>query len=209
MRKTQALILMVLLFNCLLNTMVVRAEESNNQGLQTEMVAPENTQNTNPYCIMSEEEFEFACKIVIGEAGNQDFMGKVLVLNCSINNAKELGISLMEEFTMKGRYSSVKNGNVYLMYTNADGKYVEEIVTADMITDEIKQAVETACSNDFTEELLKAAADQQGCSDEQYYVGGARFFYNPDAISKNRKAERENITLSFEYGDHVFYRVWD
>lgn len=209
MRKTQALILMVLLFNCLLNPVVVRAEGSDTQDLQIAMVAPETTQNTDAYYTMNEEEWEWACKIVLAEAGNQDFMGKVLVLNCSINNAKELGISLMEEFTMDGRYSSVKNGNVYLMYTSEDGKYVEEIVTNDMITDEIKQAVATACTKDFTEELLKEAADKQGCTDEQYYVGGARFFYNPDAISKEREAERNNITLSFSYGDHVFYRVWD
>ena len=77
MRKTQALILMVLLFNCLLNPVVVRAEGSDTQDLQIAMVAPETTQNTDAYYTMNEEEWEWACKIVLAEAGNQDCMGKV------------------------------------------------------------------------------------------------------------------------------------
>lgn len=227
MKRIRAVILTVLLTVYLVNPTEVNATEATKTDdfvqettsevevdEQETLVAPLEKDRTESnqeevYYTMTDEEFEWACKIAYAEAGNQNFMGKVLVLNCSINNAKALGITLMEEFNQKGRYSSVIEGQVYLRYKK-NGKQVKKLVTEDMITDEIRQAVVTACKKDYTEELLHEVAIEKGYTDESYYKGGARFFCNPKGIeSEEEKAKRENISVSYKHGNHIFYLSWE
>ncbi len=174
---------------------------------ETETVETNDVEQEEVYYSMSQEEFETSCKIAVAEAGNQGLMGMVYVINCSINNAKALGITLLEEYNGR-RYSSIVNGEVCIVYYNSIGEQVIRPITDDMITDEVRQAVSMAASKDYTEEMLKDVAIAKGY-DSSYYEGGARYFYNPNGVSAEQLAKRANISVSFTHNNHVFYRVWD
>lgn len=228
MKRIRAVILTVLLTVCMANQTVeatkitvqtkkmevIQSEIPQNKvsELQQTLVAPlkDNIVISNQYYTLTEEEFDWACKIVFAEAGHEDFLGKVYVLNCAINNAKALGISLIEEFNQNGRYSTVIDGQVYLLYTDKEGNKVKELVTENMITDDVIEAVKAACQKDYTEELLYKVAVEKGYTDESFYKGGARFFCAPEAIeSKKELDKRESISVSFTHRNHQFYLSWE
>lgn len=167
----------------------------------------ENAKQEETYYSMSQQEFELSCKIAVAEAGNQGLMGMVYVINCAINNAKALEISLLEEYNCH-RYSSIVNGEVCIVYYNEMGEQIQKPITEDMITEEVRQAVSMAASKDYTEEMLRDIAIAKGY-DSSYYEGGAQYFYNPNAVSGEQLAKRANISVSFIYRDHVFYRLWE
>lgn len=153
--------------------------------------------NYNP----TEEERNFAYRVAWGEAGIEGSMGQILVINAAINHMKEKGYSnLTEEFEAAGRFSCVINGQVY---------NCEKIVNVEDVPQEVKDAVDSAFENDYTEELLKKQAESLGITDEKYWKGGATYFYNPKACSEHQNSLRENIKVKFQYGHHIFYRYWD
>lgn len=159
-----------------------------------------------PYYNPTDEERQMAYLVAKSEAGIEDSFGQTLVINVAINNMKASGRSnLIEEFNASGRYSSVKNG-VPSIYIKAEDKWIP--VTEDMLSDELKAAVDRAFEKDYTEELLKEVAEEKGL-DETYYEDGALYFYNPNAVSDYQASLRANIKVFFQYGRHVFYRVWD
>lgn len=159
--------------------------------------------------VPSEEEREFAYKIAFAEAGREDSMGQTLVINAAINNMRAREFSnLIEEFNEKGRYSCVIEGKVYIIYKDKSGNQVQKLVTDDYITEELKEAVDRAFDKDYTEELLREAAERKGLNSPKYYEGGALYFYNPKGLSEERARERENIEVTFTHGRHVFYRYW-
>ncbi len=162
--------------------------------------------------IPSEEERMWAYKIAFAEAGLEDSMGQTLVINSAINNVREKGYNnLIEEFTEKGRYSSVKNGIPYVL--DRDG--YRPVTEADL-SNELKQAVDKAFEKDYTEELLHNATIQAyregriSTIGEEFYKGGATYFYNPKVISEGQLAMRnkDKVPVSVQYGNHVFYRYW-
>ena len=156
------------------------------------------------YYVMTEEEFEMECKLAKAEAGDQGLMGMVYVVNCSINYAKHNGITVLDDiFSEKPkRYTPVKNGKIYL------GGKIE--ITDDMITDEERKAVTMASRQDYTEEMLKEAALEKGITDPTYYEGGAMYFYWPEGIEDPAELQaRENISVTFQHKEHVFYHLWD
>lgn len=156
------------------------------------------------YYSPTNEERQMAYLIAKSEAGIEDSFGKILVINVAINNMKESGYSnLIEEFTASGRYSSVING---VPCIKQNDEWIP--VTEEMLSDELKTAVEMAFEKDYTEELLREVAEAKNL-DKTYYEGGALFFYNPDAISSYQASLRENIQVEFRYGRHIFYRIWD
>lgn len=156
-----------------------------------------------PYYIPTEEERRWAYFVAFSEAGIEDALGQTLVTNVAINRAIEKGVTLDKVYTEKGQYSSVVNGVPSIMQ---NGKWIP--VTEDMISDELKAAVDAAFEKDYTVQFLKAVAEDKGL-DASYYEGGALFFYNPDAISDHQASLRANIKVAFKYGRHIFYRVWD
>ena len=150
------------------------------------------------------EELQMAYLIGKSEAGIEDSFGQTLVINVAINNMKASGYSnLIEEFTASGRYSSVING---IPSIKQGDEWIP--VTEEMLDSELKSAVEMAFEKDYTEELLREVAEANNL-DETYYKGGALFFYNPNAISDYQESLRANIKCEFQYGRHIFYRIWD
>ncbi len=160
----------------------------------------DNSINYNP----TDEERWWAYRIAKSEAGIEDDFGKTLVINVAINSMRAKGrLNLVEEFTAPGRYSSVIDG---VPCIPKDGELIP--VTDDMLSDELKAAVDAAFEKDYTEEILKEEAVTKGL-DKTYYEGGALYFYNPKAVSEHQAELRASIKVSFEYGRHIFYRVWD
>ena len=180
----------------------VQEQEKVQEQVQEVTVVPvaiSGGSNYNP----TAEERQWAYRIAKSEAGIEDAFGKTLVINVAINNMRASGHSnLIEEFTYSGRYSSVVNGVPCIM--GNDGLIP---VTDDMLTDELKNAVDLAFEHDYTEELLKQVAEAKGL-DASYYEDGARYFYNPDAISEYQASLRADIKVRFKYGRHIFYKVW-
>lgn len=169
--------------------------------MQEPLIAVNESQE---YYEPTDEERQMAYLVAKSEAGIEDSFGQTLVINVAINNMKANGYSsLIEEFTASGRYSSVKNG---VPSIKQNGKWIP--VTEDMLSDELKSAVEMAFEKDYTEELLKSVAEEKNLS-EDYYKDGALYFYNPNAVSDYQASIRANIKVSFKYGRHVFYRIWD
>lgn len=213
MRKVRAVILMaILLVFCISNSSVAVEMETTTTVKKVKFInSPQNIVNVKvktikpSYYWHSQEERQMAYKIAIAEAGLEDEMGQKLVINCAINNMKALGFTdLIQEFNEKGRYSSVIGGEVYIL--SGDRKI---LVTDEMITEEIMKSVDEAFLKDYSKELIEEAALNIGCDDPKYYEQGARFFYNPKAVSGEQASLRENITVKFSYGNHVYYSYWD
>lgn len=193
------------------NKVIITKKENENKEENEEMVVVQATVIKANY-IPSEEERMWAYKIAFAEAGLEDSMGQTLVINSAINNVREKGYSnLIEEFTEKGRYSSVKNGLPYVL--DRDGY---RPVTESDLSNELKQAVDKAFDKDYTEELLYNATIEAyrdgriSTIGEEYYKGGATYFYNPKVISERQLAMRskDKVPVSVQYGNHVFYRYW-
>lgn len=165
-------------------------------------VSKQNTETIIRYNA-TEEEVMFLCKLVVAEAGGEDVYGQELVASVSINNAIKLGCNLIAEIQKKGRYSSVING-IPCKGGNEATPVLEEDVTA-----QIREAVYRALESDCTESILKAIAEEKGLTEEKYYKGGAKYFYNPQYVTGIQKDMRENISVSFEHKNHVFYCSWD
>lgn len=177
--------------------------------LETENLKGEEEQFNNYYYNPTDEEREMAYKLAFAEAGIEESFGQTLVINVAINNMKDKGLSnLIEEITSPGRYSSVRNGVPSIRVRREDGIKVWTPVTDDMLSDELKEAVDLAFERDYSEDLLKEVAEEMGL-DSSYYEEGALYFYAPKAISEEAKKNRSNIKVDFQYGRHVFYRVWD
>jgi len=185
-------------------------EISNEQcTLETENLKGVEEQFNNYYYNPTDEEREMAYKLAFSEAGIEESFGQTLVINVAINNMMDKGYSsIIEEFISSGRYSSVINGVPSIQVKREDGTKVWTPVTDDMLSDELKEAVNLAFERDYSEDLLKEVAEEMGL-DSSYYEGGALYFYAPKAISEEAKKSRSNIKVDFQYGRHVFYRIWD
>ncbi|MDE5830457.1 MAG: hypothetical protein K2H53_01930 [Clostridia bacterium] len=158
--------------------------------LSAEEIIEAKAINYNP----TAEEREMAYKVAFAEASIESSMGQTLVINVAINNMRKHGYtSLMQEF-QAGRYSSIVDGVVY-----NEGKAVE----IENVPQSVKDAVEEAFNNDYTEEALKAEAEKLGITDSKYWEGGATYFCAPSCSG------RENVKVKFQLGNHMFYRYWD
>ncbi len=163
------------------------------------------TEEAELYYNPTEEERKWAYLMAKAEAGTEDSFGMTLETNVAINRAIETGDSLIDVYTADGQYSSIHNGLPHLRIVHEDGSIEWILVTEDMITDVIREAVDKAFEKDYTEEMLKEEAIFRGL-DSSYYQGGALYFYNPYAISVEREKERAGIKVAFQHGNHRFYR---
>lgn len=160
-------------------------------------------QQVTYYYSPTEEERQWTYKLVYAEAGTEDALGQIYVANVIINRAILYDIDLIEVSLQDGQFSCMHRG-VPCVYRNE--KWIP--VTDDMISDELKTAVDSAFEKDYTEELLREIAQQKNLG-EKYYEGGALFFYNPRAISDDASNSRSKIKVLFQHGGHNFYRFWD
>lgn len=160
------------------------------------------------YYYPTEEERLWAYLMAVAEAGLESQFGQTLVTNVAINRAIQSGGNLIDVFTKDGQYSSIHNGVPHICIKHEDGSTEWILITEDMITDEVKEAVDRAFKKDYTEELLKEEAIKKGLS-PSYYEGGALYFHNPKAISQEQSDSRANIKVSFQFENHVFYRIWN
>ena len=174
---------------------------------EAELEETETEEAIEPYYTPTEEERKWAYFMAKAEAGTEDSLGMTFETNVAINRAIETGDSLIEVYTADGQYSSIHNGLPHLRIVHEDGSIEWILVTEDMITDEIREAVDKAFEKDYTEERLKEEAISKGF-DSSYYEGGALYFYNPNAISAKRAEERAGIRVSFQHGNHRFHREW-
>ncbi len=156
------------------------------------------------YYMPTEEEREFLYKLVYAEAGYQSAFGQTLVANAIINRAINSDQTIIQVGCASGQFSPVKNG---IPYIYSHGQLIP--VTDDMISDELRAAVDAALKEDVSKELLKKAAQEVGISDPKYWENGVLYFYNPKACDQKQISAREHVKVSLEYGDHVFYSYWD
>lgn len=189
---------------------IPEVEVSEEEVLQVPAETTDSSVSVDANYCPTEEERQWAYFMAFAEAGIEDPFGQTLVIDVAINSMRENGYSnLIEEFTANGRYSSVKNGvPSVIVGRNEEGKAIWKPVTEEDLSDSLKDAVDDAFEKDYTEELLKQALGTRDLPAD-YYEGGALYFYNPKAISAKASSERANILVSFQYGRHVFYRVWD
>ena len=155
---------------------------------------------------INQEEFETRCKLTYAESGNQDYEGQVAVAAVILNRqaSENFPDTFEGVMTQKGAFSSVKNGNVYIMTSKP---YVIEY---EKIPEKTIKATQDALNGyDPTEELLWQEAVRLGLDPEKYAEGGALFFYNPKYCSESALMERNSIKCKVQIGDHIFYKVWD
>ena len=128
-------------------------EISNEQcTLETENLKGVEEQFNNYYYNPTDEEREMAYKLAFSEAGIEESFGQTLVINVAINNMMDKGYSsIIEEFISSGRYSSVINGVPSIQVKREDGTKVWTPVTDDMLSDELKEAVNLAFERDYSE----------------------------------------------------------
>lgn len=175
----------------------VQIEEINEPDKTEEMPKQEEVEEDN--------EFRTRCKMTYAEAGLEDVEGQIAVAAVILNrqNSSKFPDTLEGVITQSGAFSSVRNGEVYIMTANP---YVLEY---EDIPERTIEATQRALNGeDPTEQLLWEEAVRLGLDPEEYAAGGALFFYNPNACSDEALQQRANIQCKVQIGNHIFYKVW-
>lgn len=152
------------------------------------------------------KEFQDRCRLTYAESGLEDEIGQVAVAATIIHRQYSPEFRADGDFynVMNNGFSSVRNGEIYIMTSNPYVLYYEDVPERTI------RATERALNGeDPTEQLLWEEAERLGLDPEVYAAGGAKYFYNPNACSEAALAERANIKCKVQIGNHVFYKVWD
>ena len=152
------------------------------------------------------KEFQDRCRLTYAESGLEDEIGQVAVAATIIHRQYSPEFRADGDFyqVMNNGFSSVHNGEIYIMTSNPYVLYYEDVPERTI------RATERALNGeDPTEQLLWEEAERLGLDPEVYAAGGAKYFYNPNACSEAALAERANIKCKVQIGNHVFYKVWD
>lgn len=152
------------------------------------------------------KEFQDRCRLTYAESGLEDEIGQVAVAATIIHRQYSPEFCADGDFynVMNNGFSSVRNGEIYIMTSNPYVLYYEDVPERTI------RATERALNGeDPTEQLLWEEAERLGLDPEVYAAGGAKYFYNPNACSEAALAERANIKCKVQIGNHVFYKVWD
>lgn len=152
------------------------------------------------------KEFQDRCRLTYAESGLEDEIGQVAVAATIIHRQYSPEFRADGNFynVMNNGFSSVRNGEIYIMTSNPYVLYYEDVPERTI------RATERALNGeDPTEQLLWEEAVRLGLDPEVYAAGGAKYFYNPNACSEAALAERANIKCKVQIGNHVFYKVWD
>ena len=152
------------------------------------------------------KEFQDRCRLTYAESGLEDEIGQVAVAATIIHRQYSPEFRADGDFynVMNNGFSSVRNGEIYIMTSNPYVLYYEDVPERTI------RATERALNGeDPTEQLLWEEAERLGLDPEVYAAGGAKYFYNPNACSEAALAERATIKCKVQIGNHVFYKVWD
>ena len=152
------------------------------------------------------KEFQDRCRLTYAESGLEDEIGQVAVAATIIHRQYSPEFRADGDFyqVMNNGFSSVRNGEIYIMTSNPYVLYYEDVPERTI------RATERAINGeDPTEQLLWEEAVRLGLDPEVYAAGGAKYFYNPNVCSEAALAERANIKCKVQIGNHVFYKVWD
>lgn len=152
------------------------------------------------------KEFQDRCRLTYAESGLEDEIGQVAVAATIIHRQYSPEFRADGDFynVMNNGFSSVRNGEIYIMTSNPYVLYYEDVPERTI------RATERALNGeDPTEQLLWEEAVRLGLDPEVYASGGAKYFYNPNVCSEAALAERANIKCKVQIGNHVFYKVWD
>lgn len=136
------------------------------------------------YYIPTTEELQWAYLMAAAVAGDEEALIQTMVTNVDINRAKAEGISLVDVFTAPNHFSGVHNGVPSICTVDEDGKVLWTPVTEDMLTDELKEAVDAAFMKDYTDGAI-------------YYIDKGHPLLNP------------NVTEPEEFiqeGDWIFFK---
>lgn len=152
-----------------------------------------------------DDNFIDRCRLTYAESGLEDIIGQEAVAATILNRqeSEDFPNSLWDVMTQNGAFSSVKNGEIYIMCSDPYILDYEDI--PDCTIEATQKALD---GEDPTEELLWNEALRLGLDPEVYAKGGALFFYNPDACSDSALQERECIQCKVKIGHHIFYKVW-
>ena len=152
------------------------------------------------------KEFQDRCRLTYAESGLEDEIGQVAVAATIIHRQYSPEFRADGDFynVMNNGFSSVRNGEIYIMTSNPYVLYYEDVPERTI------RATERALNGeDPIEQLLWEEAERLGLDPEVYAAGGAKYFYNPNVCSEAALAERANIKCKVQIGNHVFYKVWD
>lgn len=152
------------------------------------------------------KEFQDRCRLTYAESGLEDEIGQVAVAATIIHRQYSPEFRADGDFyqVMNNGFSSVRNGEIYIMTSNP------YILCYEDVPERTIRATERALNGeDPTEQLLWEEAVRLGLDPEVYAAGGAKYFYNPNVCSEAALAERANIKCKVQIGNHVFYKVWD
>ena len=161
---------------------------------------------TLPSTTYGGKEFEDRCRLTYAESGLEPEEGQVAVAATILNRQYSSEFKADGDFykTMNNGFSSVRNGEIYIMTSNP------YVLDYEDVPEKTIRATERALNGeDPTEQLLWEEAVRLGLDPEVYAAGGAKFFYNPNACSEAALAERASIKCKVQIGNHIFYKVWD
>lgn len=171
-----------------------------------EPVEAEQEQGAQVQDYSETKEFQDRCRLTYAESGLEDEIGQVAVEATIIHRQYSPEFRADGDFyqVMNNGFSSVRNGEIYIMTRNPYVLYYEDVPERTI------RATERALNGeDPTEQLLWEEAVRLGLDPEVYAAGGAKYFYNPNVCSEAALAERANIKCKVQIGNHVFYKVWD
>lgn len=161
--------------------------------------------NVSTDSLIEDDFFKLLCLITYAESGLEEEIGQISVAATILNRIENPNFpnSLKEVIEYPGAFSSVHNGDIYIM---CDEPYLLGYEDVPEVT---KEAVRRAINGeDPTEQLLREEAWRLGLSEDEFSEGGALFFYNPRACGKSALQERECIKVQVKIGNHNFYKVW-
>ena len=171
-----------------------------------EPVEAEQEQGAQVQDYSETKEFQDRCRLTYAESGLEDEIGQVQVEATITHRQYSPEFRADGDFyqVMNNGFSSVRNGEIYIMTSNPYVLYYEDVPERTI------RATERALNGeDPTEQLLWEEAVRLGLDPEVYAAGGAKYFYNPNVCSEAALAERANIKCKVQIGNHVFYKVWD
>ena len=102
----------------------------------------------------SDEERQLAYFMAYAQTHDEEPIIQTMGTNVAINIAKEEGMNLIDVFTFPNLFSGMRDGVPSISITNEDGKFEWIPVTEDMLTDELKEAVDLAFEHDYTDGAL-------------------------------------------------------
>lgn len=149
-------------------------------------------------------------RVVYREAGNQPFLGQLLVAEDVVNRLRS---------GLYGADASAILAQGYLVETDGAGNFHVYNGNGIEIIDVPEEAITVttlALSGSNTSNLILQAATEMRNSQynldlgERYYIYGAMYHYNPDGIDASAMGSRtiNRVPVSFKYAEHVFYGYW-